>query len=80
MLIESDINVQSIFIEPYILVDELSTTEYYIGTSKSFNDMARPNWRIKRIVKIGNVWKFQYPDGKQDFIFIWDDRLSYSYA
>lgn len=79
MLENSDINVQSIFIEPYILVDEPSTTEIYVGTSKSFSDQSKSNWKIKRIIKIGSVWKFQFPDGDQDFNFVWDDRFSYTY-
>lgn len=79
MLQDSEINIQAINIEPYLLVDETSTTEYYIGTSKSFSDPAKPNWRIKRIMKIGNVWKFQYPNGRQGFDFIWDDRFTYTY-
>jgi len=79
MLENSDINAQSIFIEPNILVDELSTTEIYVGTSKSFNDPSKSDWKIKRIVKIGSIWKFQFPDGEQDFNFVWDDRLLYTY-
>ena len=79
MLQSSEINVQAINIEPYLLVDEVSTIEYYIGVSKSFPDPGLPNWRIKRILKIGNVWRFQYPNGDQNFIFIWDDRPLYSY-
>lgn len=79
MLEDSDVNVQAISVEPYLLILELSSTEYYIGTSRSFSDPAKPNWRIKRIVKIGSVWNFQYPNGNQDFKFVWDDKLSYIY-
>lgn len=80
MLQDSEINVQAINIEPYLLVDETSTTEYYIGTSRSFSDPAKANWRIKRIMKIGNIWKFQYPNGDQRFQFVWDDRFTYTYS
>jgi hypothetical protein len=80
MLQDSEINIQAINIEPYLLVDETSTTEYYIGTSRSFSDPGKPNWRIKRIIKIGNIWKSQYPNGDQRFQFIWDDRFSYIYS
>jgi len=79
MLENSNINLQAINIEPHILILELSSTEYYIGTSKSFSDPAKSNWRIKRIVRISGVWNFQYPNGDQDFKFIWDDKLLYSY-
>jgi len=79
MLIGSDINIQHHVIEPYVLVDEFSSTEFFIGTSKSFSDPNKANWRIKRIWKLGSVWKFGYPLGSQDFNFVWDDRLSYDY-
>ena len=62
-----------------MLVDELSSTEYYVGWSNNFSDPAAPNWRIRRIWKVGNVWKFEFPDGNQDYIWIWDSRLSYQY-
>ena len=57
----------------------MSDTEFYIGTSIQFNDKSKPMWRIKRIWKIGNVWNFGYPNGEQDFKFIWDDRFTYIY-
>lgn len=66
-------------IENILLVDELSDTEYYVGTSANFSDPAKDNWRIKRIWKVGNVWRFEFPDGNQDFKWVWDDRLSYTY-
>jgi len=66
-------------LDPYVLVDELSETEIYIGTSKTFNSKVSPIWRIKRYLKTGNVWMSGFPNGKQDFIHIWDDRMSYNY-
>ena len=77
---ETYINVQHYKVDPYILVDEMSDTEIYIGTSRTFNDRAKPIWRIKRFWKIGNVWFSGFPDGKQDFIHVWDDRLSFTYT
>ena len=74
------VSVQSIFIEPTILIDEASTIDFYIGVSNSFSDPAQPNWRIKRIYKVGNVWKQGYPDGDQHFIFVWDLRPTYVYS
>ena len=72
-------SVQSIKIEPYLLVDEVSLNEFYIGTSKSFSDQTKSNWRIKKIWKDGNVWMFGYPTGSQDFSFAWSDRAGYTY-
>lgn len=38
----NDINLQSYQIEPYVLIDEVSDNETYIGTSKSFSDKSKP--------------------------------------
>lgn len=76
---DNDVNIQHHKIDPYVLIDELSETEIYIGTSKSFPDKSKPYWRIKRILKIGNVWQMEHPEGNQDFKFVWDDRYSYMY-
>jgi hypothetical protein len=80
MLQPSDMNVQALNIEPYILiVDESSINNFYIGTSRSFKNPSQANWRIKRIWKVGTVWKIGFPNGNQDFTFVWDDRTSYIY-
>jgi len=63
----------------YMLVDEVSTTLYYVGTSKNSTDTSKPNWRIKKIWKIGNVWHFRFPNGNEDFKFVWNNRTSYTY-
>ena len=75
-----ELNIETINIESPLLIDETSSTEYYIGTSTNNRNPSMPFWKIKRIWKVGNVWKFGYPDGKQEFKFIWDDRYSYIYT
>jgi hypothetical protein len=75
----SDINVDMQKIDPVMLVDEVSATEFYIGVSKNTSNTAAPHWRIKKIWKSGSVWHFGFPDGHQDFLFIWDDRALYVY-
>lgn len=67
-------------IEKPILVDEISSTEYYIGTSRNFSSEIYPSWKIKKIWKIGSVWHFGYPNGNQNYVFKWADRFSYSYS
>lgn len=62
-----------------VLIDEISSTEYYIGTSRDFSIQSAAKWRIKRIWKVGTVWLTGYPDGDQGFNYIWDNRLSYIY-
>lgn len=65
--------------EKTMLVDEMSSTEYYIGTSDNSSDFAAANWKIKRIWQTGSVWNFGFPDGNQEFKWVWNDRLSYTY-
>jgi hypothetical protein len=79
MVYDSDFNIQSFNIDPILLVDELSSTEFYVGRSINSNDTSKANWRIERIQKIGSTWKFEFPDGNQSYDFIWDNRFTYSY-
>jgi hypothetical protein len=63
-----------------MLVDERSSTEYFIGNSKNGVNTSKPIWRIKKIWKIGSVWHFGFPNGNEDFTFVWDNRSSsYTY-
>jgi hypothetical protein len=79
-LSEVDINVQQHNYDPIMVVDESSSTEYYVGVSISSTNQGAANWKIKRIWKIGNVWKFGFPNGDQKFKFVWDDRYGYTYS
>jgi len=74
-----EIDVQSHKIEAILLVYEASSTEYYIGTSRNDKDTGRPYWRIKRVIKIGNEWNFQFPNGDQSFKYVWQDKFTYVY-
>jgi len=74
-----DDNVFDHNIESSMVIDEVSTTEFYIGYSKNSSLRSASNWRIKRIVQISTVWNFQFPNGNQSFNFIWDDRDTYDY-
>ena len=66
--------------EAPLLVDEVSSTEFYIGESDNTHNIFEGNWRIKRIWKVGNVWNFGFPDGNQDYIWEWDKRDTYTYS
>lgn len=66
-------------IEPILLVDQLSDTEMYFGTSINGEDIASFIWRIKRIIKVGNVWTIGFPNGDQSFSYAWNDRFLFSY-
>jgi hypothetical protein len=85
MFERNDFNVQAHNRNPVMLVDEVSTIEYFIGTSWNRADQSKPTWRIQRIWKVGNVWHFGFPrhveigTGNQDFVWIWDSRYGYTY-
>lgn len=75
-----EIDLQSYKVDPVMLVDEISSTEYYVGHSRNTKDQTKTNWRIKKIWKDGTTWRFEFPYGDQRFKFVWDDRLSYTYS
>jgi len=76
----SDSSNQTLVLSPKTLVDEASSTLYYIGISINGGDTSAPIWSIKKIEKIGNVWiTSAYPNGMQDFEFIWNNRTIYAY-
>ena len=76
----TDFNVQMQNIEPITLVNEFSSTEYYIGVSNNGSDTSKPIWLIRKISKVADVWAVtQYPDGNQTFEYIWDSRFLYTY-
>lgn len=66
-------------INPPMLIDEVSSTEFYIGTSRRSSEEDDTKWRIKRIWQIGSVWRFGYPNGDQDFKYKWSERFGYTY-
>jgi hypothetical protein len=70
---------QNIVIEPYVLVDQVSSTLIYIGTSTNGNNVNNPTWRIKKISQNGTVWSVGFPNGDQTFTFIWRDRNGFTY-
>lgn len=73
-------NVNQINYDGIMLIDELSDTEFYIGYSEKNSRSDKEQWRIRRIWQVGSVWYFGFPDGDQSFNFVWDDRLTYTYA
>lgn len=66
-------------VKPIMLVHEVSSTEYYVGTSRRFSKEDDPYWRIQRILQMGGVWRFEYPDGDQKFEYKWSSRFGYTY-
>ena len=67
-------------VEPTQLIDEISSNEYYIGYSINGIDQTKNIWKIKKIIKIGTIWHFQFPQGNQTYVYTWSDRFSYPYV
>jgi hypothetical protein len=66
--------------QPNRLIDEASSDEFYIGLANNGNDQNAEYWQIQKIIKIGNVWNFQFPEGSQNFNYKWGDRYTYIYS
>lgn len=75
----SDFNIYSYNFEPITLIDEVSSTEYYIGVSNNCSNKSTANWKIKKISQDGTVWKTEFPNGDKSFAFIWNSRGGYTY-
>jgi hypothetical protein len=63
----------------FTLIDEVSSTEFYIGISNGAKDGSKAIWRIKKIWKDGTVWNVGFPNGDQSSKFIWNSRGGYTY-
>jgi hypothetical protein len=61
------------------LIDEVSSTMFYIGDSNGAKDENAAIWSIKKIWQDGTIWRTQFPDGDQSFKFVWTDRGTYTY-
>ena len=72
-------NSQSYTLGALTLIDEVSSTEYYIGISSGSKDGSIASWNIKKIWQDGTVWKTEFPNGDQSFTFIWNNRAGYTY-
>jgi hypothetical protein len=78
MLGSTDISGQASNIQPYVFTDVNGTTKY-TGVSISFGDGSMAVWQIKKEWASGTVMLMGFPDGSQDFAFIWNNRASYTY-
>ncbi len=74
----SDTPIQFIMYEPYVFTEESGTTKY-IGTTISFTNGAAAVWKIKKEWKVGAITYMGFPDGSQEFKFVWNLRATYTY-
>jgi len=77
--------------EGFKIIDEASATVTYIGFIKQTYDNAEPPnpklvgntahaiWRIVRITVAGTITTREFPNGINDYQFVWNDRLTLSY-
>lgn len=60
-------------------IDEVTSELIYLGWAEYGEDESAPVWKIRRIQLVGTVWEQKYVQGKQEYIFVWNDRSSYTY-
>ena len=80
MVSENEFNIQQHNIDPIKLVDVVSSTIIFIGISSDTKNTAKAIWRIQKISQVGTVWSFEYPDGDQNFTYVWDNRNNGTYT
>lgn len=68
-----------IYYEPYVFVDQSGTTKY-IGTSQNSNNSGAAVWKIKKEWQIETVTYMGFPNGNQEFNFVWNSRATYTYS
>lgn len=61
-------------------IDIVSDELYYIGWAVLGASETSPEWKIRRIVKSGNVWNIGFAFGNQYYRYKWSDRASLPYA
>jgi hypothetical protein len=66
-------------LQPTSLIEEVSLTEYYIGTSVNGKIQTAPTWVIKKVWKDGTVWNVGFPSGDQGGNYAWTERGTYTY-
>ena len=75
----SNINEINVCIEPYVFTEDITGGTKYIGTSASFPIITAEVWKIKKQWLSGGTCYMGFPNGCQDFKFIWDCRGTYTY-
>lgn len=61
------------------LIDEVSSTEIYLGWAVAGTSADDSLWKIKQIKQIGSVWTQKYPNGDENYVYKWSDRLTLQY-
>jgi hypothetical protein len=64
--------------EPRI-IEETIDGVVYVGYAKLDTLTSEPLWRIKRIQTIDGITRIGYAEGRLNYNYIWNDRISYNY-
>jgi hypothetical protein len=64
------------------LIDEISEDEAYIGRAEvgTAIEKDKPIWQIRKVLTVGGETVITWSEGSDRFVFIWDDRASYTYS
>lgn len=60
-------------------VDSVGSTTY-LGYANPGTLTSAATWSVKRVVETGNDASITWADGANEFVNIWDDRLSLTYS
>jgi len=72
-------NIKIYSFEPYVLIDGLSGSTRYVGTSICGGNVNLPTWKIKKEWISGNVQYMGFPSGDQSYAYAWSGRTGYGY-
>ena len=60
-------------------IDEVSATEIYLGWAIAGTSAGDNVWKVKQIKQVGTVWTQKYPNGDENYLYKWSDRLTLQY-
>ncbi len=63
-----------------VLIDEVSASVTYIGYADPDSLTSEAVWKIKKVTLVGDVTSIQYADGTSQYLYVWDDRTTYTYS
>jgi len=63
-----------------IRVDEVDSSNTYLGTASVGSATSSASWQIKKIIESGTLTSILFADGDTSYDNVWDDRASLSYS
>lgn len=66
--------------EKSIRIDEVSSTEIYIGEAAVKVAESSSAWRIRKFSTVGTVTKMLWADGNELYDNVWTDRATLTYS